>query len=60
MGGWSSPNLSLDVRFVMLATAASEGSGREGPAAGVGVLSGVARTYPVPVSEEFVGDMVGT
>jgi hypothetical protein len=51
--------LSLDVRFVMLATDASDGSGRE-EAAGVGLLSGAARRYPVPVSEEVAGDMGGT
>lgn len=51
--------MSLDVRFVMLATDASDGSGRE-EVAGVGLLSGAARRYPVPVSEEVAGDMGGT
>lgn len=59
IGVWSSPSLSLEVRFVMLATAASEDSGREGPA-GVGLPSCVARAYPIPASEEAVGDMAGT
>jgi hypothetical protein len=51
--------LSLDVRFVMPATDASDGSGRE-EVAGVGLLSGVARGCPVPVSEEVAGDMGDT
>ena len=51
--------MSLDVRFVMLATDASDGSGRE-EVAGVGLFSGAARRYPVPVSEEVAGDMGGT
>jgi hypothetical protein len=59
IGVWSSPSLSLEVRFVMLATAASDDSGREGPA-GVGLPSCVARAYPMPTSEEAVGDMAGT
>lgn len=56
MGGESSASLSREVRFVMLATAASEDSGRE-EAVGVGLLSCGARAYP---SEEAVGDMGGT
>lgn len=51
--------MSLDVRFVMLATDASDGSGRE-EVAGVGLLSGAARRYSAPVSEEVAGDMGGT
>jgi hypothetical protein len=59
IGVWLSPSLSLEVRFVMLATAAREDRGREGPA-GVGLPSCVARAYPMPASGEAVGDMGGT
>jgi hypothetical protein len=59
IGVCSPASLSLDVRFVMLATAASEDSGRGGPA-GVGLPSCVARAYPTPAAGEAVGDTTGT
>lgn len=58
IGVCSSLSLSLDVRFVMLAAAASEDSGREEPA-GDGLPS-CCRAYPGSASDEAVGDMAGT
>lgn len=54
MGEWSSVSLRREVRFVMLAAAASDDSGREGPG-GVGLPSS-GRTCPLGA----VGVMAGT